>query len=159
MSNTPEVKVPNIGDFDAVEVIEVLVKVGDSVSVDQSLITVESDKASMEIPSSLAGTITEIKVKIGDKVSEGSVVVLLAPPLTAAAPSAPSTPSTPSTSSTSSTPSAIPADSSVAADHECDLMVLGAGPGGYSAAFRAADLGLRKKRNNLIKQKRKASAI
>ena len=136
MSNTPEVKVPNIGDFDAVEVIEVLVKVGDSVSVDQSLITVESDKASMEIPSSLAGTITEIKVKIGDKVSEGSVVVLLAPPLTAPAPSAPSAPSTPST------PSAIPADSSVAADHECDLMVLGAGPGGYSAAFRAADLGL-----------------
>ncbi|NBY17878.1 MAG: hypothetical protein EBQ78_09850, partial [Betaproteobacteria bacterium] len=75
MSNTLEVRVPNIGDFDAVEVIEVLVKVGDSVSVDQSLITVESDKASMEIPSSSAGTIAEIKVKIGDKVAEGSVVV------------------------------------------------------------------------------------
>jgi dihydrolipoamide dehydrogenase len=132
MSNTLEVRVPNIGDFDTVEVIEVLVKVGDSVSVDQSLITVESDKASMEIPSSLAGTISEIKVKIGDKVSEGSVVVLLAvqSSTVAAAPSAPSA------------PSAIFADSSVAADHECDLVVLGAGPGGYSAAFRAADLGL-----------------
>jgi len=135
MSNTLEVRVPNIGDFDAVEVIEVLVKVGDSVSVDQSLITVESDKASMEIPSSLAGTISEIKVKIGDKVSEGSVVVLLAAQSStvAAAPSAPTAPTA---------PSAIIADSSVAADHECDLMVLGAGPGGYSAAFRAADLGL-----------------
>ena len=130
MSNTLEVRVPNIGDFDAVEVIEVLVKVGDSVSVDQSLITVESDKASMEIPSSSAGIITEIRVKIGDKVSEGSVVVLLAAQLSAAIPSTPST------------PSAIISGSSVVADYECDLMVLGAGPGGYSAAFRAADLGL-----------------
>jgi len=136
MSNTLEVRVPNIGDFDAVEVIEVLVKVGDSVSVDQSLITVESDKASMEIPSSSAGTIAEIKVKIGDKVAEGSVVVLLAAQLAAAAPSGPSAPLAPLA------PSTIISGSSVVADHECDLMVLGAGPGGYSAAFRAADLGL-----------------
>jgi len=136
MSNTLEVRVPNIGDFDAVEVIEVLVKVGDSVSVDQSLITVESDKASMEIPSSSAGTIAEIRVKIGDKVAEGSVVVLLAAQQATPTPSAPSAPLAPLA------PSVIISGSSVVADHECDLMVLGAGPGGYSAAFRAADLGL-----------------
>jgi len=142
MSNTLEVRVPNIGDFDAVEVIEVLVKVGDSVSVDQSLITVESDKASMEIPSSSAGTIAEIKVKIGDKVAEGSVVVLLAAQLAAPTPSAPSVPSAPLAPLAPLAPSTIISGSSVVADHECDLMVLGAGPGGYSAAFRAADLGL-----------------
>ena len=145
MSNTLEVRVPNIGDFDAVEVIEVLVKVGDSVSVDQSLITVESDKASMEIPSSSAGTIAEIKVKIGDKVAEGSVVVLLAAQTPGvSAPAAGDSPSVPAAQLAAATPSAPPAisGSSVVADHECDLMVLGAGPGGYSAAFRAADLGL-----------------
>jgi len=149
MSNTLEVRVPNIGDFDAVEVIEVLVKVGDSVSVDQSLITVESDKASMEIPSSSAGTIAEIKVKIGDKVAEGSVVVLLAAQSTVAttatdvaSPAVPAAQLSAAIPSTPSTPSAIISGSSVVADDECDLMVLGAGPGGYSAAFRAADLGL-----------------
>ena len=145
MSNTLEVRVPNIGDFDAVEVIEVLVKVGDSVSVDQSLITVESDKASMEIPSSAAGTIAEIKVKIGDKVAEGSVVVLLAAQTPGvSAPAAGDSPSVPAAQLAAATPSAPLAisGSSVVADQECDLMVLGAGPGGYSAAFRAADLGL-----------------
>ena len=133
------------GDFDAVEVIEVLVKVGDSVSVYQSLITVESDKASMEIPSSSAGTIAEIKVKIGDKVAEGSVVVLLAAQTPGvSAPAAGDSPSVPAAQLAAATPSAPLAisGSSVVADQECDLMVLGAGPGGYSAAFRAADLGL-----------------
>ncbi|MDP0978117.1 biotin/lipoyl-containing protein, partial [Klebsiella pneumoniae] len=72
-----EVKVPDIGDFDEVGVIEVLVKVGDTVKVEQSLVTVESDKASMEIPSSAAGVVKEIKVALGDKVKEGSVLVLV----------------------------------------------------------------------------------
>jgi len=85
-----EVKVPDIGDFKEVEVIELLVKVGDTVKVDQSLITVESDKASMEIPSSSAGVVKELKVKVGDKVAEGSLLLVVeaaaaAAPATAAA--------------------------------------------------------------------------
>ena len=80
MSQLVEVKVPDIGDFDTVEVIEVLVKPGDTIRAEQSLITVESDKASMEIPSSAAGVVSEMRVKLGDKVSEGSLVLLLAPP-------------------------------------------------------------------------------
>ena len=83
-----EVKVPDIGDFKEVEVIELMVKVGDTIKVDQSLITVESDKASMEIPSSHAGVVTEIKVKIGDKVAEGSLLVIVEASGAAAAPAA-----------------------------------------------------------------------
>jgi dihydrolipoamide dehydrogenase len=124
-----EVKVPDIGDFKEVEVIEVLVKPGDAVAKEQSLITLESDKATMEIPSPGAGKVAEIKVKVGDKVSKGSLILLLQgeaariPEPPKATPSAPS----PTTS----------------ADVECDVVVLGSGPGGYSAAFRAADLGLK----------------
>jgi dihydrolipoamide dehydrogenase len=127
-----EVKVPDIGDFKEIEVIEVLVKPGDTVAKEQSLITLESDKATMEIPSPGAGTVRELKLKVGDKVSKGSLILLLEgeaaaqekkPEPPKATPSAP----TPSTS----------------ADMECDLVVLGSGPGGYSAAFRAADLGLK----------------
>ena len=113
-----DIQVPDIGDFDEVAVIELLVKVGDTVAVDQSLITVESDKASMEIPSSHAGVVTSLKVKLGDKVKQGSVV------LTMEAASAPSL-------AVTSEP------------RDYDLIVLGGGPGGYSAAFRAADLGLK----------------
>ncbi|MFZ6734355.1 dihydrolipoyllysine-residue acetyltransferase [Undibacterium sp. Ji42W] len=83
-----EVKVPDIGDFKEVEVIELMVKVGDTIKVDQSLITVESDKASMEIPSSHAGVVTEIKVKVGDKVAEGSLLVVVDAAASAAAPAA-----------------------------------------------------------------------
>ncbi|MBC7938373.1 MAG: biotin/lipoyl-binding protein, partial [Chitinophagaceae bacterium] len=72
-----EVKVPDIGDFKEVEVIELLVKAGDTVAIDQSLLTVESDKASMEIPSSAAGTVKELRVKLGDKVKQGSVLIVL----------------------------------------------------------------------------------
>jgi dihydrolipoamide dehydrogenase len=129
-----EVKVPDIGDFKEVEVIEVLVKPGDTVSKEQSLITLESDKATMEIPSPGAGTVKELKLKVGDKVSKGAAILMLeeasgsakpaeAPKQAAPAPAAPS----PKTS----------------ADVECDVVVIGAGPGGYSAAFRAADLGLK----------------
>ncbi|MBC3880385.1 dihydrolipoyl dehydrogenase [Undibacterium sp. LX40W] len=137
-----EVKVPDIGDFKEVEVIEVMVKVGDTVKVDQSLVTVESDKASMEIPSSHAGVVKELKVKVGDKVAEGSLLIVVegtasAPAATAAASPAPAP--------AASAPAVVaPPASNYAGtvDIECDMMVLGAGPGGYSAAFRSADLGL-----------------
>ena len=102
-----EVKVPDIGDFKEVEVIELLVKPGDTVKAEQSLITVESDKASMEIPSSHAGVITEIKVKLGDKVSEGSLLLLLDGAQTAAAPA-------PAPASTSAAPAVAAAAASAA---------------------------------------------
>ncbi|MFM7848907.1 MAG: biotin/lipoyl-containing protein, partial [Rubrivivax sp.] len=160
-----DIKVPDIGDFKEVAIIEVLVKPGDTIKVEQSLITVESDKASMEIPSSHAGVVTELKVKLGDMVSEGSVVLSLevageavsAPtPPAAPAPSAPaaapaaaaaSVPSPPSASAAAAASAPVVATAAASftgtADLECDLLVLGAGPGGYSAAFRAADLGLK----------------
>nr|WP_315467207.1 dihydrolipoyl dehydrogenase [uncultured Undibacterium sp.] len=137
-----EVKVPDIGDFKEVEVIELMVKVGDTVKVDQSLITVESDKASMEIPSSHAGVVKEIKVKVGDKVAEGSLLVLVEG--VGATASVVVAPAVPVQTASAATAIAAPAASgySGAVDVECDMMVLGAGPGGYSAAFRAADLGM-----------------
>jgi dihydrolipoamide dehydrogenase len=155
-----EVKVPDIGDFKEVEVIELLVKEGDTIKVDQSLITVESDKASMEIPSSHAGVVRELKVKIGDKVAEGSLLLMLeaaesadAPaPAAAAAPHAAAGYGTSTPPAAASAPAPAAAASAAAApaansysgkvDLECDMLVLGAGPGGYSAAFRAADLGM-----------------
>ena len=149
-----DIQVPDIGDFDEVAVIELLVKVGDSVAVDQSLITVESDKASMEIPSSHAGVVTGLKVKLGDKVKQGSVIVSLEAAQATAAPSAPPASSVTSpvaaSVATSAPAPAQPATASpspgLAASSEprdYDLLVLGGGPGGYSAAFRAADLGLK----------------
>ncbi|WP_397406660.1 dihydrolipoyl dehydrogenase [Polaromonas sp.] len=147
-----DITVPDIGDFDEVTVIELLVKPGDSIAADQSLLTVESDKASMEIPSSHAGVVKELKVKLGDKVKQGTVVLTLdaegaAAPASeskqalapaAYAPAAPEKVAAPA-------PVAAPAAASFGgkADLDCDLLVLGAGPGGYSAAFRAADLGLK----------------
>ncbi|MGZ5819519.1 MAG: dihydrolipoyl dehydrogenase, partial [Burkholderiaceae bacterium] len=141
-----EIKVPDIGDFKEVEVIELLVKAGDTIKVDQSLITVESDKASMEIPASQAGVVKELKVKIGDKVAEGSLLLLLESQGAAVAPTA-SAPAAsvaaPATAASASPTVAAPQAASYAgkADFECDTLVLGAGPGGYTAAFRAADLG------------------
>jgi dihydrolipoamide dehydrogenase len=135
-----EVRVPDIGDFQSVDVIEVLVKPGDRVAKEASLITLESDKATMEIPSSEAGVVRELRVKVGDKVSKGSVIAVLEAEgsATAAAPKAP--PTAPSVAPMVST---APAPSySGAADLSCDMVVLGSGPGGYSAAFRAADLGM-----------------
>ena len=132
-----EIKVPDIGDFKEVEVIELLVKPGDTVKVDQSLITVESDKASMEIPCNQAGVVKELKVKIGDKVAEGSLLLMLETSA-AAAPAA-----APVAAATARAPVTAPVAASFVgkADIECDTLVLGAGPGGYTAAFRAADLG------------------
>jgi dihydrolipoamide dehydrogenase len=124
-----EVKVPDIGDFKNVEVIEVLVKPGDAISKEQSLVTLESDKATMEIPSPGAGIVKEIRIKVGDKVSQGSPILVLES--SATVPKAPEA------------PRAAAPTPSTGADVECDVLVLGAGPGGYSAAFRAADLGMK----------------
>jgi len=147
-----DIRVPDIGDFKDVAIIELLVKPGDSVTAEQSLITVESDKASMEIPSSHAGVVKELKVKLGDTVNEGTVILTLEAPGAAAgerggqaAPAA-SSPAPRSPGPARAEPgrvAPIPSAFDGKADLECDLVVLGAGPGGYSAAFRAADLGLK----------------
>ena len=150
---TIDIKVPNIGDFAEVGVIELLVKPGDTVSVDQSLITVESDKASMEIPSSHAGVVKSLLVKVGDKVAEGSVIVALeaagegaaAAPAAAPAPSAAPAAAAPAPAApaAAAAPAPVAANFGGTVDLDCDVVVLGGGPGGYSAAFRAADLGLK----------------
>ena len=143
MSQLVEVKVPDIGDFKDVPVIEVFVKPGDTIKAEDALVSLESDKATMDVPSSAAGVVKEVKVKVGDKVSEGSLILMLeasaavaAPAPTAAAPApVPAAPAAPAAA-----PQAAGAYSGPV-DVECDMLVLGAGPGGYSAAFRAADLG------------------
>ncbi|MCU7959703.1 MAG: dihydrolipoyl dehydrogenase [gamma proteobacterium symbiont of Bathyaustriella thionipta] len=138
MSETIEIRMPNIGDFEGVEIIEVLVAEGDSIAVEDSLITVESDKASMEIPSPEAGSIKAMHIKQGDKISEGDVILTLQPEAGAAAPAAAQA-SAPEPQA-SAAPAAV-ASNAGNADIQCDVLVLGAGPGGYTAAFRAADLG------------------
>ena len=152
-----DIRVPDIGDFKNVAVIELLVRPGDTIKVEQSLLTVESDKASLEIPSSHAGVVKEVKLEIGDVVSEGSVILSLEvaqassevagqkPTPVAATVPAPSTGAA-ALPVAGAAPIAAPVTApaiGAAADVSCDLLVLGAGPGGYSAAFRAADLGLR----------------
>lgn len=137
-----EVKVPDIGDFKEVEVIEVLVKAGDTIKVDQSLVTVESDKASMEIPSSHAGVIKELKVKLGDKVSEGSLLLLVEATEGAAAVVSAPAPAPAAAAPVQTAPAPVAGSFGGTADVQCDMLVLGAGPGGYSAAFRSADLGM-----------------
>ena len=144
---TIEIKVPDIGDFHDVPVIEVLMKVGDRVEKEQSLLTLESDKATMEVPSDQSGEIKSVTVKVGDKVSQGMVIATIE--VSAATTKTPTTAST-ATQKTAPTPTptAIPTPTPIAGsysgavDHECEMLVLGAGPGGYSAAFRSADLGM-----------------
>ncbi|HSX95382.1 MAG TPA: dihydrolipoyl dehydrogenase [Hydrogenophaga sp.] len=148
-----DIKVPDIGDFKDVAVIEVLVKPGDTIKLEQSLITVESDKASMEIPSSAAGVLKELKVKIGDTVNIGDLLAVIDGEGAASAPAPAASPApspAPAPAPAASTPAPAPRASTPAApayggaaDLECDVVVLGGGPGGYSAAFRAADLGLK----------------
>ncbi|KWO66372.1 dihydrolipoyl dehydrogenase [Burkholderia ubonensis] len=141
-----EVKVPDIGDFSGVDVIEVNIKPGDVIEKEQTLLTLESDKASMEVPSDVAGTVKEIKVKAGDKVSQGTVIALVEATAAAAAPAKAAEPAKPAApAAPAAAPAAAPQAGSYAgaADIECDMLVLGAGPGGYSAAFRAADLGMK----------------
>ncbi|CAN7510459.1 dihydrolipoyl dehydrogenase [Pseudoxanthomonas sp. LjRoot143] len=139
-----EAKVPDIGDYDGVPVIEILVAVGDTVKKDQGLVTLESDKATMEVPSPAAGVVKEIKVKLGDELAEGSLVAILEGEGAAAAPAkaapvAPS-PAAPAAPATSAPKPAL--GTGKPADIECRIVVIGSGPGGYTAAFRAADLGL-----------------
>ena len=150
-----EIKVPDIGDYSAVPVIELLVAVGDTVKKDQGLVTLESDKATLEVPSSAAGVVKEIKVKLGDTLSEGDVVVVLDAEGAAAAPAA-SAAEAPKAAAPASKPPVTPSHRAPAepaapqpalssgkpADIECQMVVLGAGPGGYTAAFRSADLGV-----------------
>ncbi len=138
-----DIVVPNIGDFGQVDVIEVLVQPGDEIAVDQSLITVESDKASMEIPSSHAGTVQEVLVKVGDQVAEGSVMVRIKAAEASSAPAEPAKPAAEPAKTTAPAAAASAAASAAPAEDAYDVVVLGSGPGGYSAAFRAADLGLK----------------
>ena len=138
--------VPDIGDYADVPVIEVLVKVGELIEKEQPLLVLESDKATMEVPADAAGTIISISVKIGDKVSKGTVIAEidatteLAKPAPLSAPT-PSTP-TPISKPAVMTPAPQAGQYAGKVDHECEVLVLGAGPGGYSAAYRSADLGM-----------------
>ena len=125
---------PDIGDFESVEVIEIHVAVGDSVKVEDPLLTLESDKATMDIPSPFAGTIKQFSVAIGDKISTGSKLGSLE---TTAAGTAASSDSSPPAKTEQAKPAVAASD----ADLNTEVVVLGAGPGGYTAAFRAADLG------------------
>ncbi len=152
-----EIKVPDIGSYKDIPVIELLVKPGDSIRKDQGLLTLESDKATMEVPSSDAGTVVELRVKVGDAVSEGMVVAVLEVPDVGAGignresgtgTAAPAV-SGPLKATTAAAPALTPVAASAPtpsdspkADLSCQLLVLGAGPGGYTAAFRGADLGL-----------------
>ena len=134
--NIEHILLPDIGDFNGVEIIEVLINEGDAVELEQSLITLESDKASMEIPSPVAGIVKSIHVTLGDRVSQGDLIIDIQ---TAAPSNAPLTNhSEPSQPSQSTSPSAPKED-----EIRYDVAVLGSGPGGYTAAFRAADLGLK----------------
>ena len=148
---TIEVKVPDIGDFKDVPVIEILVKPGDKVAKEDSLVTLESDKATMEVPSTHSGTVKEVKVKIGDKVALGTLIAILE---TDAAPATASAPQKAASTTPAAAPTPAPAPqgqsvrqaltstlASLDADLHAEVLVLGAGPGGYTAAFRAADLG------------------
>jgi len=171
VSQLIEVKVPDIGDFKDVPVIEVLVKTGDTVAAEDSLVTLESDKATMDVPSPVAGVVKDLKVKLGDRLSEGNVILTLeaagesaAKPAPAAASSKPSPAAAPPKPGPGAAPSAagtlakktlptsraapaIPAPAAAtysgSVDLECEMLVLGSGPGGYSGAFRAADLGMK----------------
>ncbi|MBI4741787.1 MAG: dihydrolipoyl dehydrogenase [Betaproteobacteria bacterium] len=139
MSQIIEAKIPDIGDYSDVPVIDVCVKVGDTVKAEDALVTLESDKATMDVPSPAGGVVKEIKVKLGDKVSQGMLVVLIETAATASPPSSPAPLPQRARGAVS-----VPAGTFTGTvDIECDMLVLGAGPGGYSAAFRSADLGMK----------------
>jgi len=144
MSQTIAVKVPDIGDFKDVAVIEIFVKVGESVAVEQSIVALETDKAAMEVPSPVAGIVQAINIKVGDKVSMGSVILTLendAPAAPAPAKAPASKVATPAPAALPTIQTSLPAKAFTKGDIHAEVLVLGAGPGGYSAAFRAADLG------------------
>ncbi|ANJ66530.1 dihydrolipoyl dehydrogenase [Halothiobacillus diazotrophicus] len=142
MATTETLKLPDIGNFDKVEVIEVLIAPGDLIEAEASLLTLESDKATMEIPAPKAGKIVDVLVKVGDKVGKDDPIATLEP--VAASADRQSTETEPKPIETPAATQAAQAPtpaSTTQADHHCDVLVLGAGPGGYTAAFRAADLG------------------
>ena len=142
MSDGSDIRVPDIGDFTDVPVIEIHVSPGDEVSVEDPLVTLESDKATMDVPAPLAGTVRQLRVKVGDRVSEGSVLLTLEAVADGAAPS--ETAETPEASvEREPAPAPPPSSDGAGGDHDAQVVVLGSGPGGYTAAFRAADLGLR----------------
>ena len=157
MANMIEIRVPDIGDFNEIPVIEILVKPGDTIRKEDSLISLESDKATMEVPSTHAGVVREIRVKLGDKVSMGTVVLELDATEATGAPTKPASPvaqtQAPAHPAEATAPKAAPVVASRPSplagtytgpvDVTCDIVILGAGPGGYSAAFRAADLGMK----------------
>jgi dihydrolipoamide dehydrogenase len=163
LSSVSEVRVPDIGDFTDIPVIEIHVSAGDEISAEDPLVTLESDKATMDVPAPMAGTVKQLQVKIGDRVSEGSVLLTLeadsARPAASGAPETsvaeePAASGTPEISvadgsATSAAPvttvaeEAPPAAPAPSGDHDAQLVVIGAGVGGYTAAFRAADLGLK----------------
>ena len=152
MSQLIDIKVPDIGDYKNIPVIEIYIKVGDTIAVEDALVTLESDKATLDVPSSHAGVVKELKVKVGDKISEGSVVVVLEATETAntsANSNADSQPAQPAPAQAAPTEQKAAVAPTVATDNysgnvdvTCEMLVLGAGPGGYSAAFRSADLGM-----------------
>ena len=150
MANTFQITVPDIGNFDSVEVIDIIVKVGDTIKKEDSLITLESDKASMDIPSTHEGKVTSINLKVGDKVKQGSNILVLELNESNAKPQKAETPKEIKTETKvdikKESPPEIPTQvvtkkSDVVSTHETEVVVLGSGPGGYTAAFRAADLG------------------
>jgi dihydrolipoamide dehydrogenase len=155
---TTEIRVPDIGDFTDVPVIEIHVSPGDEVSPEDPLVTLESDKATMDVPAPQAGTVKQLQVKIGDRVSEGSVLLTLegdgatplqaAPEQTAGTPEQPAgapgqPPAAPQPPAVTREPPAPRPESEPGGQHDTQVVVIGSGPGGYTAAFRAADLGLR----------------
>ncbi len=156
MSKEIEIKVPDIGDFKNIPVIEILVKPGDHVEAEDPLLSLESDKATLEVPAPTAGTVKELRVKVGDKVSKGTLIMTLdadAANTPAAAAAAPAASPAPAAATAKATPASTPAPVTAAStpatapysgpkgDLHAEVVVLGAGPGGYTAAFRAADLG------------------
>src|SRR5438445_510024 len=150
MAAITEVRVPDIGSFADVPIIEVMVKPGDTIKREDPMVTLESDKATMDVPAPAAGTVKELKVKVGDRVSEGRIILVLETAAAAEAPRAPAATTEPRPAAPASAPrSAAPAPAAAAgedrgqADVQAGMLVIGAGPGGYSAAFRAADLGLK----------------
>ncbi len=151
MTDMIKVTVPDIGDFSDVDIIEVQVQAGDEIAAEDALITLETEKAAMDVPAPQAGTVVKVLVDVGDKVSEGDAILELAAAGADAAAETPAAPEAPA-ESTATTEAASAAAASVAipagsytgkVDHETELVVLGAGPGGYTAAFRAADLGVK----------------
>ncbi len=146
MQTLIEVNVPDIGNFDSVDVIEMLVKVGDIIAIDDSLMTVESDKASMDIPSSHAGVVKELKIKVGDKVAKGSLILLIESAAVIATPTAleqEKTVQVAQNTGLAAVNTVVASQAVQGADLSTRVVVLGSGPGGYTAAFRVADLGLK----------------